>query len=468
MRPFEGTPTPKEIVKELDKYIIGQNEAKKMVAIALRNRARRKQLPESLRDEVAPKNIIMIGPTGVGKTEIARRLAKLSDAPFIKVEASKFTEVGYMGRDVESIIRDLVTLSVNNLKKEKMKEVRAKAEKNVEEQLVDLLFPLKKSSETIHEKSVLSSDNMSVSLPDETQSQQDDERYLKTREKISRKLKEGKFEESYVEIKVQEQNMPFIEVFTNAGIDPGEFAGGGLGGMFPKKSKNRKMKVKDARKYLVDEESEKLIDKDKVIIDAVERTENMGIVFIDEIDKIAGAKSPSSADVSRQGVQRDLLPIVEGTAVMTKYGVVNTNHILFIASGAFHVSKPSDLIPELQGRFPIRVELDSLTTSDFRQILVKPKNALTKQYIALLGTEGLKIVFNKSAIDRIAELSAQVNSKTENIGARRLHTIVEKVLEEVSFNAPDLTEKEILINQKYVDERLTDIIKDVDLSRYIL
>lgn len=468
MRLFEGTPTPKEIVKELDKYIIGQTEAKKMVAIALRNRARRKQLPESLREEVVPKNIIMIGPTGVGKTEIARRLAKLSDAPFIKVEASKFTEVGYVGRDVESIIRDLVALSVNNLKKERMKEVRAKAEKNVEEQLVDLLFPLKKSSETSNEKLALSSDNMSVSLPDEAKPQQDDERYLKTREKISRKLKEGKFEDSYVEIKVQEQNMPFIELFTNAGFDPGEMTGGGFGGMFPKKSKKRKMKVKDARKYLIDEESEKLIDKDKVIIDAVERTENMGIVFIDEIDKIAGAKSSSSADVSRQGVQRDLLPLVEGTAVMTKYGVVNTNHILFIASGAFHVSKPSDLIPELQGRFPIRVELDSLTTSDFRQILVKPKNALTKQYIALLGTEGLKIVFDKSAIDRIAELSAQVNSKTENIGARRLHTIVEKVLEEVSFNAPDLAEKEILINQKYVDERLTDIIKDVDLSRYIL
>jgi len=468
MHPFEGTPTPKEIVKELDKYIIGQTEAKKMVAIALRNRARRKQLPESLRDEVAPKNIIMIGPTGVGKTEIARRLAKLSDAPFIKVEASKFTEVGYVGRDVESIIRDLVTLSVNNLKKERMKEVRAKAEKNVEEQLLDLLFPSKKTNETNHEKSVLSSDNMSVSLPDEAKSQQDEERHLKTREKIRQKLKKGEFEESYVEIKVQEQNIPFVELFTNAGFDPGELTGGGFAGIFPKKSKKRKMQVKDARKYLVDEESEKLIDKDKVIMDAVERTENMGIVFIDEIDKIADAKSSSSADVSRQGVQRDLLPLVEGTAVMTKYGVVNTNHILFIASGAFHVSKPSDLIPELQGRFPIRVELDSLTTSDFRQILVKPKNALTKQYIALLDTEGIKITFQKTGIDRIAELSAQVNSKTENIGARRLHTIVEKVLEEVSFNAPDLKEKEILIDQKYVDERLTDIIKDVDLSRYIL
>ena len=477
------TPTPKEIVVELDRYIIGQQEAKRMVSIALRNRGRRKLLPDDLRDEVAPKNIIMIGPTGVGKTGIARRLSALAGAPFIKVEASKFTEVGYVGRDVESIIRDLVNLAVNNLKKEMMQKVQDKAEAIVEEKLIELLFPFRKA------KKPGRMDNINVALPPGLTAAQEgpvpgdeDERpaegaeaageaeqYKNTREKIRLKLREGKFEESWVEIEVRESVMPMVEVFSNAGIDLNEPGlAGFMGGVFPKKTKKRKMTVAEARKFLVAQEAEKLIDMDKVVSEAIVRTENSGIVFIDEIDKIVGKEGGSGPDISRQGVQRDLLPIVEGSTVMTKFGAVNTNHVLFIAAGAFHIAKPSDLIPELQGRFPIRVELKSLTVEDFRNILTKPRNALIRQYTALLATEGVELKFSEDGIGRIAEISHQVNMETENIGARRLHTIMEKILEDISFNAPDLKGKSIAIDKDYVDAKLKDIVSNTDLSRYIL
>lgn len=469
------SPTPKEIVQELDKYIIGQADAKRMVAIALRNRARRKLLPENLRDEVAPKNIIMIGPTGVGKTEIARRLSNLANAPFVKVEASKFTEVGYVGRDVESIIRDLVGIGVNQLKKEMMKEVQDKAAKIVEERLLDLLLPPPEAKPK-RNAGVMDNVNIAVSsveIPQQKEGepvQDEGETFRKTRERMRQKLRAGEVEDKYVELEVKEMVQPLVEVFSNAGMDFNEMNNitGIMSGMMPKRSKKRKLTVAEARKNLMNEESEKLIDMEKVVSEAVSRTENAGIVFIDEIDKIVGKEGGSGPDISRAGVQRDLLPIVEGSAVMTKHGVVNTSHILFIAAGAFHIAKPSDLIPELQGRFPIRVELKSLTAADFQNILTKPRNALIKQYVALLQTEGVELVFDDTGISRIAEVANKVNMETEDIGARRLHTIMEKIVEEISFNAPDLKGKSIKIDKNYVDDKLKAIVEDNDLSRYIL
>ncbi len=476
------SPTPKEIVQELDRYIIGQADAKKMVAIALRNRARRKLLPENLRDEVAPKNIIMIGPTGVGKTEIARRLSNLANAPFVKVEASKFTEVGYVGRDVESIIRDLIGIGVSQLKKEMMKEVQDKAAKIVEEKILDLLFPIPVAKAHKPAHNAMDNVNIAVSgseirssvLPEAVESTQETseqaETFKNTRDKIRERFMAGEYENKYVELEVKEAMQPLVEVFSNAGMDFNDMnnISGFMSGIMPKKTKKRKMTVAEARKHLMNEESEKLIDMEKVVTEAISRTENAGIVFIDEIDKIVGKDGGSGPDISRAGVQRDLLPIVEGSSVMTKFGVVNTSHILFIAAGAFHVAKPSDLIPELQGRFPIRVELKSLTADDFQNILTKPKNALIKQYVALLETEGVKLNFDESGIIRIAEVANKVNMETEDIGARRLHTIMEKIVEEISFNAPEWKGQEIKIDKTYVDDKLKAIVADNDLSRYIL
>jgi len=445
--------TPREIVSELDKYIIGQGKAKKAVAIALRNRWRRQQVPKELRDEIAPKNIIMIGSTGVGKTEIARRLAKLAQAPFIKVEASKFTEVGYVGKDVESIIRELTELAVGMIKEEEKAKVRAKAEGLVEEKLLDLLVPRRKPK---------ADPASEADAPAEAED---------TRDKFRRMLREGKLEERMVDIEIAPQaQMPMIEVISGTNMDE---IGMNLKEMFqsfmPKgNGKRRKMKVGEARQVLLQEEAQRLIDMDAVAKSAVERVEQNGIVFLDEIDKIAGRESAQGPDVSREGVQRDILPIVEGSTVSTKYGMVKTDHILFIAAGAFHVSKPSDLIPELQGRFPIRVELDALSEGDFLRILVEPENSLTKQYVALLATEGVKIDFKEDGIEEIASFAAVVNERTENIGARRLHTIMEKVLEDISFKAPEMNGESVAITRDFVKERLSDIAKDQDLSRYIL
>lgn len=452
--------TPREIVSELDKYIIGQSKAKKAVAIALRNRWRRLQVPKELRDEIAPKNIIMIGPTGVGKTEIARRLAKLDQAPFIKVEASKFTEVGYVGKDVESIIRELTELAVSMVREEEKIKVLAKAEEHVEDKLLDLLLP-KRQPQTPEEGEGVPSSPVSAPVPIAVED---------TRDKFRKMLREGKLEDRKVEIEISTQApMPMIEVISGANIDE---IGMNLKDMFqsfmPKSNKRRKLKVSEARQILIQEEAQRLIDMDNVIKLALERVQQNGIVFLDEIDKIAGRESSQGPDVSREGVQRDILPIVEGSTVSTKYGMVKTDHILFIAAGAFHVSKPSDLIPELQGRFPIRVELDSLSEADFLKILVEPENSLTKQYVALLETEAVTIEFKKDGIEEIASFAALVNERTENIGARRLHTIMEKVLEEVSFKAPDMRGEKVSIDSKYVKERLNDIANDQDLSRYIL
>ncbi|MBI5683151.1 MAG: ATP-dependent protease ATPase subunit HslU [Deltaproteobacteria bacterium] len=447
--------TPKEIVSELDKYIIGQKEAKRAVAIALRNRWRRQQVAPELRDEIAPKNIIMIGPTGVGKTEISRRLAKLSQAPFIKVEASKFTEVGYVGRDVESIIRDLTDLSVKMMKDEERERVQEKAKESAEEKLLDLLLP----------------PVTSIGKPQDAERvMQERELQKTTRGKLRILLREGKLDDRFVEVEVTEQKMPVIEVFSPMGgmeemdVNIKEM----IGNIFPKKIKQRNMKVPDAMKFLVQEETQRLVDMEKVVKQAIEKVEQSGIVFIDEIDKIAGRESVHGPDVSRDGVQRDLLPIVEGSTVNTKYGMVKTDHILFIASGAFHVAKPSDLIPEFQGRFPIRVELKPLGKEDFIKILTEPENALTKQYVALMETEGINIRFTDEGIAEFSEIATIVNDRMENIGARRLHTIMERVLDEISFDAPDTKTKEIIIDAKYVNDRLKDIIKDEDLSRYIL
>jgi ATP-dependent HslUV protease ATP-binding subunit HslU len=449
------TLTPKEIVKELDKYIIGQSEAKKSVAIALRNRSRRKKLPPELRDEVAPKNIVMIGPTGVGKTEIARRLARLAQAPFTKVEATKFTEVGYVGRDVESMIRDLTQLSINMVRLEKMKEVEHKAREMTEERILDLLLPpLKSKKERAQSLEGIA---------------EEDSQFQRTREKLRKQLKANKLEKKVVELKVKETFVPMIEVFSTAGLEEMGINFQDLfGGVAPRKSKKRKVTVAEARRILSQEEAQKLIDMDKVINEAIKRVENSGIIFLDELDKISGSSAGAGPDVSRQGVQRDLLPLIEGSTVTTKYGTVRTDHILFIAAGAFHSSKPSDLIPELQGRFPIRVELNSLTKEDFQRILTEPENALVKQYRALLKTEGVEIEFTPDAIEEISSLASQVNEGLENIGARRLYTIMEKLLEEISFNAPDLKKKNILIDRKYVKKKLENIIRDEDLSRYIL
>jgi ATP-dependent HslUV protease ATP-binding subunit HslU len=438
--------TPREIVSELDKYIVGQKDAKRSVAIALRNRWRRQQIPEPLRDEIAPKNIIMIGPTGVGKTEIARRLAKLAQAPFLKIEASKFTEVGYVGRDVESMIRDLTDLAVNMLKAEESRKVQQKAEEMAEERLLDLLLP---------------------SSGKGPQKEAEDQKA--TREKLRKLLKGGKLNEKYVEVETMDRNLPIVEIFSASGLEEMDINIKDMfGSLFPKKKKQRKVKVPEALNILHQEEAYKLIDMDSVIKQAIERVEQSGIIFLDEIDKIAGRESSFGPDVSREGVQRDILPIVEGTTVTTKYGMVKTDHILFIAAGAFHVSKPSDLIPELQGRFPIRVELDSLGKEDLIRILTEPQNALIKQYIALLETEEVKVDFRGDAIGEIAEIAAVINERTENIGARRLYTIMERLLDEISFDAPELEGKNIVIDNKYVKEKLKDFVEDEDLSRYIL
>jgi ATP-dependent HslUV protease ATP-binding subunit HslU len=441
--------TPREIVSELDRYIVGQKDAKRAVAIALRNRWRRQLVPEDLREEIAPKNIIMIGPTGVGKTEISRRLAKLAQAPFIKVEASKFTEVGYVGRDVESIIRDLTDLAVNMVKEEEKQKVEIRAREVAEERVLDLLLPAASAS----------SDGEPV----------DSSRLQGTRDKLKKMLREGKMDERFVEIEMTQTAMPMIEVLTPQGMEGMEF---NLKEMFsnllPKKTKKKTVKIPEALDIITQEEAAKLIDMDKVISEAVRRVEQSGIVFLDEIDKIAGRESTYGPDVSREGVQRDLLPIVEGSTVNTKYGMVKTDHILFIASGAFHTAKPSDLIPEFQGRFPIRVELSSLGKDDFVRILTEPKNALLKQYAALLETERVHVTFRDDAILEIALIAADVNERTENIGARRLHTILERLLDDVSFSAPEMPGKDVEIDAQYVRDRLAPILSNEDLSRYIL
>ncbi|MBI5187195.1 MAG: ATP-dependent protease ATPase subunit HslU [Nitrospinae bacterium] len=447
--------TPRETVRALDKYIIGQDKAKRSVAIALRNRWRRQQLSPEMREEVAPKNIIMIGPTGVGKTEIARRLARLAQSPFIKVEASKFTEVGYVGRDVESMVRDLMDIGKNMVKEEHTKTVDGKANEMGVERLLDILLPRGQGQDTKIE-------------PDGEPSPEE-KRYQQSRYRMRKLLDEGKLDDREVEIDTQERSIPMIEVISGSGMEEMDInIKDMLGNLMPPKKKKRKMKVPDAMVFLAQEEANKLIDMEKVVREAVDRVEQSGIIFIDEIDKVAGRGSTSGPDVSREGVQRDLLPIVEGSSVNTKYGIVKTDHILFIASGAFHVAKPSDLIPELQGRFPIRVELESLGKKEFMRILVEPRNALIKQYTELLKTEGITLLFSDDSISEISELAEKVNTKMENIGARRLHTIVEKLLEEISFDAPDMESKEINIDAKYVRDKLKDIIEDDDLSRYIL
>jgi ATP-dependent HslUV protease ATP-binding subunit HslU len=452
-------------VAELDKYIIGQDKAKKMVAIALRNRWRRQRVNEELREEIMPNNIILIGPTGVGKTEIARRLAKLAEAPFIKVEASKFTEVGYVGRDVESIIRDLTDLAVSMIKAECTEKVKPKAEQLTEERLLDLLFP-----EAEGETSQLASPMTASSVEhDVSDVQSREERKKRTREKLRQQLLEGKLEDRVVLLDVTADSYPMLQVFSPIGIEEmGLNIQDLFGGMMPQKRKKRKMTVAEARQVIVGEEIQKLIDMEKVVREAIRRVEESGIVFLDEIDKIAGYDEGAGPDVSREGVQRDILPVVEGTTVVTKYGIVRTDHILFIASGAFHVSKPSDLIPELQGRFPIRVELSSLTTKDFVRILTEPENALLKQYAALLETENVKITFTKGGIQEIARTATEVNNQAENIGARRLHTIVSTLLEDILFNLPDASIRTVNITAESVRNKLREIVEDEDLTKYIL
>ena len=459
--------TPRQIVAELDKHVVGQNAAKRAVAIALRNRVRRKKLAPDLAADVIPKNIIMIGSTGVGKTEIARRLARMSNSPFLKVEASKFTEVGYVGRDVESMIRDLTEIAVEMTRQEKVDEITDKAELNVEERILDLLLPPPKSSSSGPLFDFDSGETTApVLVPD---AEPKDENFARTREKLRAQLRSGKLDNRLVEMEVREKNFPTIELAGPMGVEEmGINIKDMLGNLFQGRSKRRKMRVDEAMEYLMQEEEERLIDMDSVARSALERVESSGIIFLDEIDKIAGRESGHGPDVSREGVQRDILPIVEGTTVNTRYGMVKTDHILFIAAGAFHVSKPSDLIPELQGRFPIRVELESLTIEDFKRILVEPKNSLIRQYLALMETEGVKLEFTPDAIDAVANFAAKVNQQTEDIGARRLHTIMERLLDEISFEGPDLEPKDQTINAAYVDQMLAETVKDQDLSRYIL
>ena len=450
--------TPREIVSELDRYIVGQGDAKRAVAIALRNRWRRQNVAPELRDEIAPKNILMIGPTGVGKTEIARRLARLAQAPFVKVEASRYTEVGYVGRDVESMIRDLVEISVKMVREEARERVAVKARENAEERLLDILFP---PPTKVRRPAGISPEGRVQPIEEDSQKE--------TREKLRKLLRQGHLDDREVEIEVSATATPMVEVFTPQGMEEMGFNMKELmNQIMPKKTRSRKVKIPEALELLTQEEAARLVDMESVAHDAIHRAEQSGIVFIDEIDKIAGREANRGPDVSREGVQRDLLPIVEGSTVNTKYGAVRTDHILFVASGAFHTSKPSDLIPEFQGRFPIRVELGALTRDDFVRILTEPENALTKQYVALMATEGVRLTFTEDAVGALAEIAAQVNSRSENIGARRLHTVLERVLDELSFDAPERNDRTVVIDAAYVHRYLDPIVKDEDLSRFIL
>ena len=456
--------TPREIVNKLDKYIVGQDDGKKAVAIALRNRYRRRQISSDLQDEIIPKNILMIGPTGVGKTEIARRLANIANAPFIKIEVTKFTEVGYVGRDVESMVRDLVETAIRMIKNQRMNQVEEEAYKMAENRIVDILLPLPDSNK--------SKNSFNFLFDNEEKEDNNSDKYMKLKERRQRlrnRLRNGELDDRMIEIEVEKQNNQMMDMFSGSGMeDMGINFQDMLGNIFPNQKKERKVSISEAREILKDKEAQKLIDMDEVSEEAIEKVENSGIIFLDEIDKIAGRESNSGPEVSREGVQRDILPIVEGSTVSTKYGSVKTDHILFISAGAFHVSKPADLIPELQGRFPIRVELNSLTKENFKEILLQPRNALTKQYKALLETEDLKVEFTDEAIDEIASFAFKVNEQTENIGARRLHTIMEKLLENLSFKAPEITEKEFIVDVEYVQEQLEDVVQDKDLSKYIL
>jgi len=447
--------TPREVVSELDRYIIGQHEAKRAVAIALRNRWRRQQLPEELREEIAPKNIIMIGPTGVGKTEIARRLARLTESPFIKVEASKYTEVGYVGRDVESMIRDLVEMSVSMVRDQERERVEDKARIIAEERLLDILMPrLPEGAAEGEEETPVAELSPTVA---------------RTREKLRGLLREGRLDERYVDIDVSPRTPPMVEIFSNAGLEEMEFSLRDiLGNILPQRTKKRKVAIPEAMELITQEEAQRMIDMDRVVDMAIERVEQMGIVFLDELDKVAGREAGAGPDVSREGVQRDLLPIVEGSNVSTKYGMVRTDHILFIAAGAFHTTKPADLIPELQGRFPIRVELKALTQDDFIRILTEPQNALIIQYRELLNTEGLEVEFTRDAIEEVARIACEVNDRSENIGARRLYTVMERLLEGISFDAPEMSGQKVKIDAAYVRDKLSGVVKDYDLSRYIL